>query len=93
MKDAGKLDKIKIVAFDEYDATLQGILDGEIHATVVQQPFEFGYQSVKLLKALIEGDKSVIPVGGILDIPEKVIRKDNAQEFWDHLKELKASAN
>jgi ribose transport system substrate-binding protein len=92
VRDAGKLGEIAIVAFDEYDATLQAILDGEILATVVQQPFEFGYQSVKLLKALAEGDRSVIPEGGILDIPEKVIRKENAQEFWDELKALKASA-
>ncbi|MCX7015304.1 MAG: sugar-binding protein, partial [Candidatus Sumerlaeota bacterium] len=52
VKDAGKAGKIPIVCFDEEDDTLQGVLDGYIHATVVQQPYEFGYQSVRILAAL-----------------------------------------
>ncbi len=93
VKDAGKTDQVKIIGFDEYDATLQAIVDGEIYATVIQQPFEFGYQSVKYLKALIEGDKSVIPAGGVLDIPHTVVNKDNVQKVWDNLKKQKASAD
>ena len=41
VKAADKVGKIKIVAFDEEDATLQGVKDGHIHATVVQQPYQF----------------------------------------------------
>ncbi len=48
VRDAGKIGKIKIIAFDEEDETLNGIKDGSIYATVVQQPFEFGYQSMKI---------------------------------------------
>lgn len=92
VQDAGLVGKVKIIGFDEYDATLQGILDGAIYAAVIQQPFEFGYQSVKYLKALIDGDKSVIPESGVLDIPHQVVRKDNAQAIWDNLKKLRASA-
>jgi ribose transport system substrate-binding protein len=38
---------IKIVGFDEDFATLKGIADGEIEATVVQDPFQYGYKSVE----------------------------------------------
>jgi ribose transport system substrate-binding protein len=39
--------QIKIVGFDEDFATLKGIADGEIEATVVQDPFQYGYKSVE----------------------------------------------
>src|SRR4051812_17963781 len=37
VKDAGKAGKIPIVGFDEEDDTLQGVTDGTVYATVVQQ--------------------------------------------------------
>jgi ribose transport system substrate-binding protein len=86
VKDAGKEGEMPIVCFDEEDATLQGILDGHIKATVVQQPYEFGYQSVRVLAALARGDKSVIPEGKIVDIPVVVVKPENVKEFWADLK-------
>ena len=50
--DAGKLEKVKIVCFDENEETLTGVRDGHIYGTVVQQPFEFGYRSMKVLADL-----------------------------------------
>ena len=47
--------KPAIVAFDEDEETLKAIEDGLIYATIVQKPFEFGYQSMKLLKELKDG--------------------------------------
>ena len=38
--------------FDEDEITLQGVKDGHILGTIVQQPFEFGYQSVRLMADL-----------------------------------------
>jgi len=92
VKEADKLGSIKIVAFDEDDATLQAIKDGEMEGTVVQNPFEYGVQSVRILAGLARGDKSVLPEGGFLDIPAQQIRKDNVQEFWDTLKANLAKA-
>jgi ribose transport system substrate-binding protein len=86
VKDAGKTGKIKIVGFDEEDGTLQGIIDGHIYGTVVQNPYEYGYSSIKILNALARGDASVIPAGGFIDIPARKIVKDNVQNFWDDLK-------
>ncbi len=87
VKDAGKEGQLPIVAFDEEPDTLQGVADGHIQATVVQQPYEFGYQSVRVLAALARGDQSVVPAGGVLDIPVQVIRKDNVGAFWQTLKD------
>ena len=90
VREAGKIGKIKIVAFDEEDGTLQGIKDGEVHGTVVQNPYKYGYESVRVLAALARGDDSVIPEGGFLDIPARQIRKDNVDDFRAELKRLTA---
>ncbi len=66
VKQAKKEGKVKIVAFDEEDETLQGVKDGHIYCTIVQQPYEFGYQSVRLLASIVRGDKSVLPADGVL---------------------------
>jgi ribose transport system substrate-binding protein len=75
-KDQGAIGKMKIVGFDEDTATLDGIKAGEIYGTVVQQPFEFGYQSVKLMSQIIKGDKSGIPADGILYVPHLAVTKE-----------------
>jgi ribose transport system substrate-binding protein len=51
-REAGRVGQVKIVAFDEDDATLLAIQEGSIHATVVQQPFKFGYESVRVLSEM-----------------------------------------
>lgn len=86
LKAAGKLGRVQIVAFDEDDATLQGIQDGHVHGTVVQNPYEYGRKSVEVLVELTKENNSVIPEGGFIDIPARQIRKDNVVEFWDDLK-------
>ncbi len=86
LKAADKLGKVKIVAFDEADATLQGITDGTVYGTVVQNPYEYGRKSVEVLVELIKGNNEVIPEGAFIDIPARQIRKDNVEAFWTDLK-------
>jgi ribose transport system substrate-binding protein len=89
VKDAGRQGKVKIVGFDEMENTLLGIKEGDIYATVVQQPFEFGYQAVKLMTELVkQPDKVKLPTDGILHVPHKIIKKDNVEEFHKNLNKL-----
>ena len=92
VRDSGKLGQVKIVCFDEEDETLRGVKEGNIAGTIVQQPFEFGYQSVKLLAALANGDKSVIPPGKQIFIPVKTITQENVEAFWTQLKQQTGKA-
>ena len=55
----------------------------------MQQPFEFGYRSIKVLTALARGEDAGIPPDKIIEVPVKVIRKADAQTFWDELKKLR----
>ena len=79
VRDKGKLGQVKIVGFDENEATLQGILDGHIYGTVVQNPFAFGYHAVRIMAALAKGDRSVLPKDGVLYFPHRVITKDGGE--------------
>jgi len=89
VKDAGKIGQIKIICFDEEDETLAGIKAGAIYATVVQQPYEFGYQSMKLMAKILSGDKSGIPATKQIFVPTLVIKKDSVEEFTTKINKLR----
>jgi ribose transport system substrate-binding protein len=89
VRDAGRVGQVKIVAFDEDDETLTGVKSGAIVGTVVQQPYEFGYQSVTLLEKALTGDRSGIPPGHQVFIPTRVIRQNNVDEFKTSLAQLR----
>jgi ribose transport system substrate-binding protein len=88
VKDAKKLGQIKIVTFDEAEDTLAGIREGAIYGTVVQQPFEFGYQAIKLMAQALKGDKSFIPENKQIIVPTLVVNKANVEEFSTKLNGL-----
>ena len=89
LQKAGKLGQIKLIGFDENDTTLQAIKDGTCTGTVVQNPYDYGYKSVEVLKALLAGDKSIIPESKFIDIPPRAITKDNVDEYWADLRAKK----
>jgi len=89
VRDAGKVGKVKIIAFDEEDETLNGIRDGAIYATVVQQPFEFGYQSMKLMTKILDGDRSGIPASKQIFVPTLAIKKEQVEEFARKINQLR----
>src|SRR5215468_135423 len=86
LKESGKLGQIKVIGFDEDPITLGGVREGTIEATVVQQPYEWGYQGMKLMAKYLEGDKSGIPDNKLIIIPTKIIDKSNVDAFETELK-------
>jgi ribose transport system substrate-binding protein len=86
LKQTRKLGTIKIFSFDEADETLQGIKDGNVAGTIVQNPYEYGFQSMKLLKEILSGDPSAIPQDKFIDIPARRVDSSNIAPFWADLK-------
>jgi ribose transport system substrate-binding protein len=81
VKSKNMAGKVKIVSFDEDAATLSAIEAGEIYATVVQDPYNFGYKSVEVLaEAAKSGDKSALANTPVRNIPYRVIMKDAAKD-------------
>ena len=83
VRDANKIGQVKIIAFDEEDETLAGVKSGAIAGTVVQQPFEFGYQAIDAHGEGPRGRRSGIPVTRQLFIPTRVLRQNDVDEFQD----------
>jgi ribose transport system substrate-binding protein len=92
VKDANKVGQVKIIAFDEQEDTLKGVKDGSIVGTIVQQPFEFGYQAIKDMAQIIGGDRSVIPQTKQIFIPTQVINSGNVDEFSQRLSKLRGGS-
>ena len=89
VKEANKVDKVKIIAFDEEDPTLSGIKEGAIYATVVQQPFEFGYKSMELMAKILDGDRSLVPASKQIFVPTKAVKKDTVEAFTKEINALR----
>ncbi|MEJ8570506.1 sugar-binding protein [Microbaculum marinum] len=86
LKESGQLGKITIIAFDEDPITLGGVREGSIAGTVVQQPYEWGYQGMLLMAKYLEGDTSVVPADKLVIVPTKIIDKSNVDDFEEELK-------
>ena len=43
----------------------------------MQNPYEWGYQGMKLMAGYLEGNKSAIPANGLIIVPGQVIDKSN----------------
>ncbi|HEX3601998.1 MAG TPA: sugar-binding protein, partial [Lacipirellulaceae bacterium] len=87
LERTGKLGKVKVMGFDENSSTLQGIKDGNVVATIVQNPYQYGYKSIQTLNELHKGNKSVIPKSKFIDIPARVIDSSNVDAFWKEIKD------
>jgi ribose transport system substrate-binding protein len=85
LKEGNALGKITVTGFDDDPVTLGGVKEGTIVATVVQQPFEWGYQGMKLMAKILEGDKSGIPKDTLVIVPTKIVDKANVDDYSKQL--------
>jgi ribose transport system substrate-binding protein len=92
VRQAGKVGQVRIVAFDEADETLAGVSDGSIYATVVQQPYEFGYQAITNMARVLRGDKSFIPETKQIIVPTRIVNHGNVGEFTQRINALRGRA-
>jgi len=87
VRDGGKLGKVKIVCFDEEADVLNGIAEGTVFGTVVQQPYEFGKQAVTRMAEYRHGNRQAL-AGGRQIVPTISLQKDNVAGFQTRLKQL-----
>ena len=88
LKELDKLGQIKVVAFDQDDETLNGVAEGTIHATVVQDPYMYGYEAVRMLTKLHSGtDVGPIVGGGVVNVPCEALHQDDIEAFRQKTKD------
>ena len=75
-------DQITVLTFDAEPNAIAYMGEGMVDAMVVQNPYQMGYQGVRLLKALVEDDQSTVqemfpnhgqPNGDVYDTGQKVV--------------------
>ncbi|WP_336080964.1 sugar-binding protein [Thalassospira sp. CH_XMU1448-2] len=87
LQAAGKLGQVTVIAFDEDPVTLGAVREGSFAGTVVQDPYQWGYQGMHLMADYLEGDASKVPNDGLIIVSTKVIDKSNVDEFEAVVKE------
>jgi ribose transport system substrate-binding protein len=78
-------DKIAILAFDAEPAAIEAMSQRDIDAMIVQNPYQMGYQGVRVLQALVANDQATLnemfpnhrqPGGDVYDTGLKVVVPD-----------------
>ena len=96
VKELDKRQALTVVAFDAEPIAIDQMGEGMIDAMVVQNPYQMGYQGVRLMKALVADDQTTIhemlprmgqPDGDIYDTGLKVVVPQSSsplkQELFD----------
>ena len=86
LRASGKLGEVTVIAFDEDPITLGAVREGSFAGTVVQDPYQWGYQGMKLMAAYLEGDMSGVPDNGLIIVPTQVVDQSNVDAFEAELK-------
>lgn len=60
VQERGVRDRVSVVTFDAQAAAIERMTAGQIDVMVVQNPFEMGVQTVRLLLAMHGGDEAVL---------------------------------
>jgi ribose transport system substrate-binding protein len=98
VREKNARDKLTVVAFDAEPIAVEEMGKGMIDAMVVQNPYQMGYQGVRLLKALHEDDQKTIkemlpnlgqPDGDIYDTGLKVVVPDEGSPLKAEMFESK----
>jgi ribose transport system substrate-binding protein len=86
VKEKDNRQKFTIIAFDAEPLAIKQMGEGLLDAMVVQNPYQMGYQGVRLMKALIAKDQTIVhkmlprlgePEGDLFDTGLKVVVPDS----------------
>jgi ribose transport system substrate-binding protein len=87
IKELDRRKDFAVAVFDAEPVAIKDMEDGNVDVMVVQNPFQMGYQGVRLMKALIEKDEATIRAmlpnrgeaeGDLYDTGLKVVAPDGA---------------
>jgi len=80
LKDAGKDGKVQVVGFDTNEETLAGIESGSVYATMMQSPYNIGFESVRVLGDVARGERESLPMFSTFYLNCDPVTKANVAE-------------
>ena len=82
IEKVGRAGQVKIVSFDDADATQAGLEAGTIHASILQDPYRVGNEAIRVLADEVRGVNQLGPSAQrTLIIPTTVVRKENLEDL------------
>jgi ribose transport system substrate-binding protein len=76
LRRAGLAGKVKFVGFDAGQTIAKAIEAGELDATVLQDPVKMGYESVRVMRAFLRGEKPPQRI----EVPEHLATTENCRQ-------------
>jgi ribose transport system substrate-binding protein len=77
LESSNKLDQIQVVGFDANEETLKGIEQGHVRATMLQDPYYIGMESVRILTEAVRGNRRAVPLFQQYNLSCDPVTKDN----------------
>lgn len=83
LTEANRLGDVKLFALDRSDETLEAVERGEVYATIVDDPYQCGFQAVRGLLAISRYSSVELPAAGrgLITVRGRIVRQDNVGEF------------
>ena len=85
LEEAGRMDTVRVVGFDDDQATLAAIADGRVYGTIAQDQYSYGRASVRLLadvaRASEAGEYVAVPMKGHINYPPIMVMRDSLEAF------------
>jgi ribose transport system substrate-binding protein len=91
VQEQGMTGKVTIIGFEEHGATLRGIDDGHIYATIVQNPMAMVTRAVEVVLARARKQPVKLPPGSLEWVPHRIVTKtggDGRLKAADYAAEL-----
>lgn len=74
-------DRTKVICFDAAEASIQGMAAGNVDVMVVQNPFQMGYDGVRVMHSLITDDQAAFA-----EFYPDYAKEDERDIFWTELR-------
>lgn len=96
LEEGEKLGELVVVAFDDQAPTLAGIEAGNVYATVVQSPYEYGYEAVRALADFsrneVSAEAGLFAVPSTRYIPCTAVKAENLAEYRNRMDSIQTAS-
>lgn len=79
--EADRVGEVRVIGFDDDEATLNGIETGTVFGTVAQDQYNYGYDAIRLLADVASEGNYNLPLDRKIHFPVVLVTAENLAEF------------